>query len=96
MLGNNGGHGGKQAKKGKNGSDIYIDVPLGTVVYKITSGMTESLYDNVNVERVQQMMNDMTVTHEEDAEEIKTLDDIFDDEEDEEEEEIQHGIVYHK
>jgi GTP-binding protein len=50
-----GGHGGKQRSSGKDGADVYVDVPLGTIVrdgetqeilFEITSDNTEQILLN--------------------------------------------------
>ena len=43
FLAENGGHGQSKSMHGKNGEDIYIDLPIGTLVTHIETGKTFEL-----------------------------------------------------
>jgi GTP-binding protein len=48
-----GGHGGKQRSSGKDGADVYIDVPLGTIV---KDGETQNDLFEITTENTQQIL----------------------------------------
>ncbi|HXN54497.1 MAG TPA: GTPase ObgE [Mycoplasmatales bacterium] len=46
-IANSGLNGGKNLKKGKNGSDLYIEIPLGTVIYILDDHGNENLFSEI-------------------------------------------------
>jgi len=50
-----GGHGGKQRSSGKDGEDVYIDVPLGTI---IKDGETQEILFEITAENTEQILLD--------------------------------------
>ncbi len=48
-----GGHGGKQRSSGKDGKDVYVDVPLGTIV---RNGETQEILFEITAENTEQIL----------------------------------------